>query len=644
MERTSEKSNLMRPGLIITALVVITVTTYSAVGTFGFVNFDDPQYVQENAQVIKGLTWSGLQWAFTSGHAANWHPLTWLSHMLDVQLFGMQPGPHHLVNLLLHVINTLLLFGFLHRTTGAAGRSALVAALFAVHPLHVESVAWISERKDVLSTLFFMLTLWAYAAYANKRTVARYLAVFVLLGLGLMAKPMLVTLPFLLLLLDVWPLKRFSLADWDGKAALRLAVEKLPLLLLVVASSVITFLVQREGGAVSDLTMTPLGMRLSNATLSYVTYVRNMLWPSGLAVLYPFPATIPLWKTTAALTLLSVLTLSALMAVRRFPYVTVGWFWYVGTLVPVIGIVQVGSQALADRYTYIPLIGLFVIIAWGGFELLDRGPRWRVPQLALGLVSVAVLAVLSWVQIGYWENAKVLWARTLAVTTRNYMAHTNYGKLLTEEGLKSEALKHFKEAVRIQPVFNEAYTLVGNALFELGRPDEALPYHEKSLRLKSDFAPAHSGMGNTLTALGRADEAIPHFQRALELTPDSPITLNGLGSALDELGRVDEAVDYYRKALELDPEFAAAHNNLAAAFVRQGRIEEAVGAMQAALEIDPDNPEYHYNYALLINHQGNTNLAISHLERALELDPGNQGVSQTLNNLRSNRPEEGQLP
>ena len=637
-------SLLLSPVWLAVGLVVITTVTYSAVGTFGSINLDDAAYVYGNAEVIQGLTWSGVQWAFTNGHAGNWHPLTWLSHMLDVQLLGLQPGPHHLVNLLLHVVNTLLLFGFLHRATGAAGRSALVAALFAVHPLHVESVVWISERKDVLSTLFFMLTLWAYAAYAHKQTLSRYMAVFLLLGLGLMAKPMLVTLPFVLLLLDVWPLKRFSFTNWNGAVALRLAVEKIPLFLLVTASSFVTFFVQREWGAVMDLDVAPLNLRLSISIVSYIAYIGHMAWPSDLAALYPYPAAISIWKSAAALVLLLALTGSAIMAVRRFPYVTVGWLWYLGMLVPVIGIVQVGVQAMADRYTYVPLIGLFVVIAWGGHDLLGRGSKIRAQQLVLGIPLVAMLAVMAWVQSGYWADPKTLWKRTLTVTSNNSQAHVLYGKALWKDGLRSEALVQFEKALRVAPALTEVHTMMGDALVELGRPEEAIPYYTKSLRLQPDYHPAHIGFGQALTRVGSIGEAMTYYQRALVLKPKDPFAHEGLGSALDELDRVDEAIAQYYKALEFDPEFAAAPHNLAAAFARQGRIEEAVNEMQAALQYEPDNPDYHHNYALLVNHQGDVVLAIRHLEQALELDPLNQAVRQALQNLRRNQLDKGKLP
>jgi tetratricopeptide (TPR) repeat protein len=641
--------NRIRSAWIAFALLAITVAAYSAVGSFDFINFDDPQYVYGNPQVTQGLTWSGVQWAFTTGHASNWHPLTWISHMVDVELFGVKPGPHHLVNLLLHVVNTLLLFGLLRRTTGATGRSALVAALFALHPLHVESVVWISERKDLLSTLFFMLTLWAYAAYARKPTLRRYLPVFVLLALGLLAKPMLVTLPFVLLLFDIWPLKRIGVDAWDRAMAARLVVEKIPLFALVAASSVVTFIVQREGGSVLGLDALPLDQRLPNALLSYIAYIGNMVWPSNLAILYPFPDSIPLWQSAGALVLLLAATVAAVLAIRRYPYLTVGWFWYLGMLVPVIGIVQVGTQGMADRYTYVPLIGLFLIIAWGGYDLLGRNSARRAPLAALCVLIIATLAIATRIQSLHWADAKTLWARALAVTTENYRAHGLYGQLLTADGQNSEAVMHFGEALRIQPAnaqlqVAEIHTLLGGALDDLDQHEEAIANYRDALRLRPNFPPAHNGLANTLASKGLLQEAITHYQLALQIKPNYAIALNGLGSALDDLGRVDEAMDHYRRALELNPRYAAAHNNLAAAYARQGQIDAAVNEMRAALQYDSQNADYHYNYAVLVSQQGDLAQARQHLETALTLNPQFQHARQALASLPGGSLEEGENP
>ena len=631
--KPEEKRIDLHPAWIAAALVALTIAAYSSAGSLGFVTFDDPNYMMDNPQVSQGLAWSGVEWAFTTGHASNWHPLTWLSHMLDVEVFGVNPGPHHLVNLFFHVINTLLLFVLLQRATGATGRSALVAALFALHPLHVESVAWISERKDVLSTMFFMATLWAYITYARNPALWRYIVVFVLLALGLMAKPMLVTLPFVLLLLDIWPLRRFNLEHPGRGAAVKLVVEKLPLFALVIVSSVITLLVQQKGGAINSLAQSPLAERLSNVLVSYVMYIGNMFWPNGLAVLYPIPKTIPLWQPFGSAILLIMITFGVLKFLRRYPYLGVGWFWYLGTLVPVIGIIQVGSQAMADRYTYIPLIGLFIMVAWGGYDLLVRGTSKRVPIAITIALMVAGLGAATWVQVQYWVDAKSLWKRALSVTKDNARAHVAYGSLLANETRHKEASAHFTAAIGIQPNYAEAHNKLGVELAASGRHDEAVAHYKEALRHRTSLGMAHTNLGNALIAQGQTEEAMTHYEKALAMDQDDPLALNSLGSAMDELGRVDEAITLYRRALVVNPGLSAAHNNLAAAFARKGQFDEAIVEIGLALEIDPDNADYHYNYAALVLQQGNTQLARKHLRQALSINPANESARQALDQL-----------
>ncbi len=550
--------------------------------------------------------------------------------MVDIELFGLKPGGHHLVNLFFHVLNTLLLYTFLYRVTGASGRSLLVASLFAIHPLHVESVAWVSERKDVLSTLFFMSTLLAYHSYVNKPVVVRYLAVFVLLALGLMAKPMLVTLPFVLLLLDFWPLQRIGLQSLPRKAVFKLVIEKLPLFALIIASSVVTYLVQHEGGAINTLSQAPLAARLSNVLISYVIYIRDMIWPVNLAVIYPLPKSIPSWQPAGALLALLSISYVVVKFARRFAYLPVGWFWYLGTLVPVIGIIQVGTQAHADRYTYIPLIGLFIIIAWGGYDLLVRGSTKRAPAILLAVLVVLGLTTMAWLQVRHWSDAKTLWERALAVTNGNFRAHVAYGSLLAEEGYHQQAAEHFSAAVRIQPNYAEAHNKLGVELAELGRSEEAILHYREALKYRPDLGIANTNLGNALTAQGRTEEALRYYEKALQLDQDDPVALNSLGSALDDLGRVDDAITLYRKALKLNPRLSAAHNNLAAAYARKGQFEKAVGEMKVALNIDQGNATYHYNYAVLLSQQGETRKALDHLEYALSIDPGNSAARRAL--------------
>jgi Flp pilus assembly protein TadD len=575
------------------ALIAANLIVYAPVWHHGFVNFDDDDYVTANPVVQHGLTWHGVAWALTTDHASNWHPLTWLSHMLDVQLYGLDPGAHHLTNLLLHIANTLLLFGLLNRMTGALGRSAFVAGLFAVHPLHVESVAWVAERKDVLSTLFWMLTLWAYVEYVKRPDLSqsglrRYAVVLLFFALGLLAKPMLVTLPFVLLLLDFWPLGRIgtgsnpaggveiSCDEWSSIS--RLVWEKVPLLVLAVASSIVTFVVHRRGAAVISLTAVPLQLRVENALVSYVVYIGKMLWPVHLAVLYPYPRTLPAWWVATAFLFLVGMSVAVIRAGPRHPYLPVGWFWYLGTMVPVIGLIQVGDQAMADRYTYIPLIGLFIIVAWGVPDLLARWPLrlWKFVLPTISLPAAAVLVILACAiaargQLEYWEDSTTLWTHTLAVTTRNNIAHNNLGAVLADEGKIGEAIAHYSEALRIKPDYADAHNNLGVALDDQGKVDEAIAHYTEALLIKPTYADAHSNLGIALANQGKIDEAIAQFTEALRINPDSAKAHNNLGVALASQGKLDEAIAHFTEALRIKPDYTDAHNNLELALARRAK-------------------------------------------------------------------------
>jgi protein O-mannosyl-transferase len=573
------------------ALIAVNLIVYASVRHHDFVNFDDDDYVTANPVVLRGLTWHGVAWAFTTEHAVNWHPLTWLSHMLDVQLYGLDAGAHHLTNLLFHIGNTLLLFGLLHRMTGALGRSAFVAGLFAVHPLHVESVAWVAERKDVLSTLFWMLTLWAYIEYVKRPDLRqssrrRYAAVLLFFALGLMAKQMLVTLPLVLLLLDFWPLGRVGIGPnpaggWaparDGWAtAGRLVWEKLPLLALAAASSIATFVIHQRGGAVIILSAIPLQLRIENALVSYVVYIGKMLWPAGLAVLYPYPQSLSAWSVAVAFVTLTGISVAVIWAAPRRPYLPVGWFWYLGTLVPVIGLIQVGDQAIADRYTYIPLIGLFIIVAWGAPDLLVRWPLRRVVLPKIALPAAACLVILACAitargQLEYWEDSTTLWTHTLAVTTRNNIAHNNLGATLADQGKTDEAIAHYSEALRIKSDYADAHNNLGVALADQGKLDEAIAHYSEALRIKPGYSDAHSNLGIALADQGNLDEAIAQFTEALRINPDSAKAHNNLGVALASQGKLDEAIAQFTEALQVKPDYADARNNLELALARRGK-------------------------------------------------------------------------
>jgi len=581
---------------ICVCLAVATVAVYWPVGGYGFTNFDDPGYVSENPHVLAGLTWEGVRWAFTNAQEANWHPLTWLSHMLDCQLFGPSAGRHHLVNVGLHALSILLLFLVLARMTGRRWPSAMVAALFALHPLHVESVAWISERKDVLSALFWMLTMGAYVLYAERPSVIRYLPVFVFLALGLMAKPMLVTLPFVLLLLDFWPLGRLpQTAAWKA-AALRLVAEKIPLLLLVAASSVVTYVVQQKGGAVMSTDLCPFDQRVPNAPVAYVAYLAKTVWPAGLAVFYPYDFHLPAWQAAFSAVGLVVVMLLALALLRRRPYVAVGWFWYLGTLVPVIGLVQAGNQAMADRYTYVPLVGIFVAAVW---FVADWTAWWRHRMKALVPAAAAALigfAAVTFNQVGYWSDSETLFRHALAVTVDNEVAHGNLGNALAEKGETDEAIREFREVLRVNPNSEMAHNNLGNALAKRGQMDEAIREFRTALNLKPEFAYAHNNLGLALAVRGQQDEAIREFRTALNLQPGYAAAHKNLGLALAARGQTGEAIRHYQEALRLQPDDVEVLNNLAwiLATAAEARLRvgaEAVRLAERACELnDRKNP------------------------------------------------------
>jgi hypothetical protein len=525
--------------LIYVFLVLGTFAVYSPVRNHAFVNFDDDLYVTRNSYVRAGLTFESISWAFTTTITANWHPLTWMSHMMDCQLYGMNAGLHHLTNVFFHIANTLLLFLILKMISGNSWRSGFVAALFAVHPLHVESVAWVAERKDVLSTFFWMLAMWSYGWYVRCPGISRYLLIVLFFVLGLMAKPMLVTLPFVFLLLDYWPLGRFQYRQSrpgqlsvKGSPYFRLTLEKIPFFVLAAGSSVLTFIVQETGGAVASLHGFPLHLRIANALVSYISYIGKMIWPQNLGVFYPHPVILPWWKVAGSGVLLTAVSVLVIRSMRRRPYLAVGWLWYIGTLIPVIGLVQIGMQGMADRYTYIPIIGLFIIIAWGAPEVVSR---WRLRETGLATMAVLIVSIFmatTFLQLRYWENSITLFEHALAVTSRNYVAHDNLGSALFTDGRIDEAIDHYTEALRINPDYLESHNNLGAALFRKGRIDEAINYYMGALRIKPDLEEAHNNLGAALFRKGKIDEAIAHFREAIRIRPDYTNAQNNLKSAL----------------------------------------------------------------------------------------------------------------
>ena len=562
---------IIRPEIVICLLLALaTGMVYLQVWNHDFVGYDDDGYVFENVRVQKGLTLNNSIWAFKTTQKSNWHPLTWLSHMLDVELFGMQSGFHHMTSVLFHILNTLLLFVVFRKMTGKVWQSGFVAAAFALHPLHVESVAWISERKDVLAMFFWMLTLWSYARYAEHPQIKRYLAVVGFFALGLMAKPMLVSLPFVLLLLDYWPLKRIQFKALNKDAAIPagrtsagwLVLEKMPFFIFALGSCFITFFAQKKSGAIGALETHPFSIRVANVFVSYLEYIQKMIWPDNLAVLYPYPRIISPWLLIAALILLIGISYLAIRYLKQLPWLAIGWFWYLGTLVPVIGLVQVGVQALADRYTYIPLTGLFIIFAWGVPQLMAG---WRHRKIVISGICVVLFPILmatAWVQASYWQSSFTLFKHALDVTSDNYVIHNNLGFELADRGSTDEAIKHYREAVRINPDFEIAYINLGKALLLNGKADETIRYYQSLLKIKPDYAGVHHNLGLVLLRKGETDNAIFHFQEALRINNDSAEVYNSLAAAMLSKGEIDRAISLFQHALQIKPDFYEAQKNL----------------------------------------------------------------------------------
>ncbi len=619
-------------------LILSTLLVFWQVRSFDFVNYDDNAYVSENQHVLNGLTQDGIIWAFTTPNIGNWLPLTWLSFMLDCQLFGPNPGWMHLINLLLHLANTLLLFAVLKKMTGSLWPSAFVAAAFALHPMHVESVAWITERKDVLSTLFLILTLAAYVSYIKRRSLPSYLLTILLFVFGLLAKPMLVTLPFLLLLLDYWPLKRFSIFNFQlpieknpkskiqnlkfAQSFLPLIIEKIPFFALSAVSSVITFFVQQSSGAVADINALPLKSRLANVFLSYATYIGKMFWPRDLAVLYPFDIeNFSFWHIILCVLLLLVIFFLAFWFGRERKYLPVGWFWFVGTLIPVIGLVQSGAQGYADRYTYIPYIGLFIVIAWCLPELLSK---WRYRKIALGIAAAIVLTALgicTYKQVGYWKNSSILFTHAIEATQNNYVAHCNLGLAYSKLGRYQDAIEAFKQAIRIKPDDAESHYNLGVSYGNLGHYQDAVEACKQAIRIKPDDALAHYNLGVAYGKLGRYQDAVESYKQAIRIKPDYTDAPCNLGNAYLNLGRYQDAIEAFKQAIRIKPDYAEAHCNLGLAYDKLGRYQDAVEAFKQAIRIKTDFAEAHNNLGVTYYKLGRYQDAIEACKQAVRIKP-----------------------
>jgi len=622
--------------LICLALAILTVITFRPLKDSDFINFDDDVYVYENAYVQSGLNWNSIRRTFSSeleDKSVFWHPVTWLSLMLDYQIFGLNPHGFHLINLLFHVINTVLLFLIFHRMTKTLWQSAFVAALFAIHPLHVESAAWITERKDILSTFFWMLTMGAYGYYVESPGFRRYFLILLFFVLGLMAKPMLVTLPFVLLLMDYWPLRRLKRAAKGSVEAQKQVnpeykwtliypplLEKVPLFALAILSSIVTYIAVKKAGTIQSIEAIPLSVRIGNAFVSYITYISKMIWPSNLALFYPHPGLLPSWQVLGSASLIIAITLAAIWMARRFPYLAVGWFWYTGTLIPVIGLVQNGSQARADRYTYIPLIGLFIMVAWGFPELLKQWRYRKEALVTLSALSILCFCIITWTQVGYWQDTKTIMEHTLAVTRNNFAAHLSLGHYLMQQSSYEEAITHYCEASRIDPKNPEPYNSIGTIMFKSGRYDDALRYYKKSIKIQPNYL-AYYNLGSLFGTMKRNDEAIQAYQKALEIKPDGVEAHADLGWDLYYQGRMAEAEKHLKIALQKNPQLAEHQVILAFILIRQKEFDKASQHLRLAVQYKPDLYQAHYILGQIAMAQGDYNQAIKHYQDAINIRP-----------------------
>ncbi len=673
-----------RSTLVAAALVLITLLLYWPVHRFEFVNYDDDRYITKNPFVTAGLTWRGVGLAFTAVAASNWHPVTWLSHMFDCELYGLRPAGHHLSNWLFHAANVLLLFAVLRKMSGRVWSSALVAALFAWHPLHVESVAWVAERKDLLSTFFGLLALLAYAQHVeqarNQRPGARaaYGLSLTAFALSLMSKPMLVTLPFLLLLLDYWPLNRIAAfnsnsadcpkCDWRrwGRQVGRLATEKWPFFVLSAISSIITYSAQSRSGAVVSEETIPLFARLTNAAVAVARYLGKTLWPEKLAVFYPHPVVWPWPQVAGAALLAAAIAVLVVRAQPRRPYLLTGWFWFLGTLVPVIGIVQVGEQSMADRYTYWPLIGVFLGLVWWLGEALQHRRHAQPVMICLTAAVLAACLITTAGQLRHWQNSIALFEHALTVTHRSYPAHLNLACALADAGRPAEAERHFREALKLNPTLPQLLYSYGNNCARLGKPRQAAAYYRAALRQFPNNPHAHFNLACTLAGLGEPAAALPHYAAAVQLNPQDGDYHYNYSVALGQQGRMDEAFAHAVAAVQRKPNAAEAHGQLGWLLLRQGKLDEAISSYQTALSlqpayldalinlgsaleqrgeprqaaeqyaealrISPDCAHAHSNLGVLLAKQGKPAEALGHFEKVVALEPQNANAHYNLGN------------
>jgi tetratricopeptide (TPR) repeat protein len=633
------------------ALVVIVTGLYWPMTGHDFINYDDRQYILENSHVIDGLTWSNFVWSFQCGYAANWHPLTWISHMVDCELYGLNPGGHHLTNLFLHAANTVLLFLLMNGMTGKLWRSFFVAAFFGLHPVHVESVAWASERKDVLSGCFWILTMSAYVCYARRPGLWRYLLTLLIFTLGLMSKPMLVTLPFVLLLIDFWPLNRMRgngfgrSSPYQPEAAAvspgastkafaqiikRLVLEKVPFFALTLAASILTYIAQNSAGAVRSWIELPFGVRCANAVMSYCRYIGKTFWPANLALIYPYQEHWPLSLVALGAVLLLIVSIWLVLNARRIPYAIVGWLWFLGTLVPTLGLVQVGAQAMADRYMYVPSIGLFILVVWGVSNAVSTHARVRKCVVVIGVAALSVCMVCTRVQLRYWRNSEDLFRHVVNVTSDNYIAYICLGKLMVDADKQDEALDFFRTAVRIAPTYPLAQYNLGTTLIHKGELDKAITHFAMAVQDDPKMAEAQNNWGKALLDQGKLNEATKHFAEAFKLQPDNPEISYNLGTLLLKQSTNMGAIVRFADAIRLKPEYAAALGNLKVAVMNLGGPDKAIGLIAEAAKENPGDPLLPFSSGLVLLEQGRAAEAESRFAEALRLKPGDAGFNYYL--------------
>ncbi len=621
-------------------LMVATLAAFWQVTGNGFINFDDPLYVTENIHVQHGITGEAIRWAFTAVHAGFWHPLTWMSLMLDAEIFGLNPHGYHLTNLLFHIANTLLLFYVLNRMTKSPWKSAFVAALFALHPLHVESVAWVSGRKDVLSTFLWMLTMAAYIHYVEHRGLRTYLMVFSFLALGLMAKPMLVTLPFVLMLLDYWPLQRFDLRA-HRSLLMPLLLEKIPLIILSVISSIVTFVAERREDIIVDLNLLSPVDRIANALVSYATYIEKTLWPTNLAFYYPYQWW-TFWQMLGAFLFFITVTSITIWGATKYRYLIVGWLWYVGTLIPVIGFVQLGSQLRPDRYTYIPLVGVFLITAWGIPELIKKTRYRREALISLSVLTISCFSITTFIQTGYWRNSLILFDHSLKVTDKNFIAFNHRGAAYFSLGQFKEAIADFDRAITINPQYGLAYMGRANAEQELGNNKQAILDYNMAVDLMPKYSTIYYRRGNAYAALGKYTQAIEDYDISIRIEPSGQ-AYGDRGYAYAAIGEYRQAIADYDRAIGNLPNLAMLYADRGIAYAALGKYQQAIEDYNKAIQLKPSAKAYGDRWAVYVGEAygyrgiayaaiGKYQQAIEDYDRAIQLQPsaevyGNRGTA-----------------